>query len=67
MSYTTDWVAAGRSAEQRAAEPCEHCGGGRVVGFSNLGVPIPACPTCQPTLVENGSKPVGEAWGFNDV
>lgn len=63
MSWAESFVAAGRAAEERAAaETCE-CGSEKTVGYSNLGIPVVCCPSCQPTLYANRKKPVGEAWG----
>lgn len=64
-NFTTDFVATARAAAERA-DRVHECGTKMEVGYSNLGIPVTACPTCAPTLVANGKRTVGEAWGFNE-
>lgn len=65
MSWTSDWIAAGRAAE-KASEKIHECGTKMVVGYSNLGIPLATCPKCSPSIAANAKMPVGQAWGFNE-
>lgn len=65
-TWTTDWVEVGRHAEARAAEEVCECGSQKVVGYSNMGIPVVVCPVCSSSLVANRHKPVGEAWGYEE-
>jgi hypothetical protein len=61
MAFWNDWShAANRAAERAAAETCAKCEAQKVVGYSNLGIPLVACPNCQPDLVRNGQRTVDE-------
>jgi hypothetical protein len=66
MSFTSDWVAAARAAEISASVSYCDCGAAKTVGYSDLGIPLVACPVCQPSLVANGRKSVGAAWGYQE-
>lgn len=64
---TKDWIDAGRAAAERAErESCETCGTPKVVGYSNLGVPMAICPTCSPSLAANGKRAVGDVFGIGE-
>jgi len=65
MSWTSEWVDACSAAEKRAAsQTCDRCGTQKVIGYSNLGIPLTACPSCSPSLVANGKRSVGDVWGY---
>lgn len=61
MSWWGDWSARAQAVAERAAgETCAKCGSQKAVGYSNLGIPVVACPDCQPDLVGNGQRTVDE-------
>lgn len=62
-NWLNEWAAAGSAAADRATDtPCPRCGGAQTVGYSNLGIPLVACPSCSPSLVANGKRTVDEVW-----
>ena len=63
MGWWNEWAEAGEKAKARAAsETCDRCGGPKVLGYSNLGIPLTCCPTCSPSLVANGRRTVDEVF-----
>ena len=67
MSWLSDWAATATAVKANAEqETCPRCGTTKTVGYSNLGVPVKACPHCQGDLVENGRRPSGEVLGMEE-
>ena len=63
MSWLNEWTKAGTAAKERAeATPCPRCGGEQTIGYSNMGIPLVACPACSPSLVANGKRAVEDVW-----
>lgn len=64
MGWLNEWAALGtKHAENAANRRCEGCGGRLTVGYSNMGIPIPACPTCHPDRVAMGQRSFDSVFG----
>ena len=55
------WLMVANEAQKKAdAEKCPDHDVQKVVGYSNLGVPMAVCPVCSPSIADNAHKPVGD-------
>jgi len=69
MAWLEEWANAATDLKDRLErEPQLHsCGTRMVLGYSNLGVGIAACPKCSPELIRNARRPIGDVMGEEAV
>lgn len=67
MEFISEWAKVATEVKNRAeSRTCGRCESPMTIGYSNLGIPVQACPSCMPGLVRNGQRPCGEAWGIEE-